>query len=34
MFTNSQWISNEFRKIKNPVKYLNTVNRYQGVLPW
>ena len=33
MFTNSQWISNEFKKIKNPVKYPNTVNRYQGVLP-
>jgi hypothetical protein len=33
MFTNSQWISNEFKKIKNPVKYPGTANKYQGVLP-
>lgn len=32
MFTNSQWISNEYKKIKNPVKYPNTANRYEGIL--
>lgn len=33
MFTNSQWISNEHKKIKNPVKYPNTANKYQGIIP-
>lgn len=33
MFTNCQWISNEFKKIKNPVKYPGVTNKFQGVLP-
>jgi hypothetical protein len=32
MFTNNQWISNEHKKIKNPVKYSGAANKYQGVL--
>lgn len=30
MFTNSMWIQNNYRKIKNPVKYDNTDNHLQS----
>ncbi len=33
MFTDFEWILNEFKKIKNPVKYPDVTNKYQGVLP-
>jgi len=32
MFTNSTWIKNEHKKIKNPIKYPNSEEIYQGVL--
>jgi hypothetical protein len=33
MFTNKAWISNNHKKIKNPVKLTNTTNKFQGLLP-
>lgn len=32
MFTNKAWISNEYKKIKNPVRILGTTNKIQGLL--
>ena len=32
MFTNLQWIFNEYKKIKNPTKYPKTIQKYQGLL--
>ncbi len=32
MFTDSPWITNGYKKIKNPVKYPGTTQKYQGVL--
>lgn len=33
MFTNKVWISNDYKKIKNPVKFANTTNKLQGLIP-
>lgn len=33
MFTDNVWISNEFKKTKNPAKILGVNDIYQGVLP-
>lgn len=33
MFTNNEWIYNQFKKIKNPIKYPGVNQIYQGILP-
>ncbi len=32
MFTNHLWISNDYRKIKNPTRHYGTTQKYQGIL--
>jgi hypothetical protein len=32
MFNNQTWISNEYKKIKNPTKFNGTTDKYQGIL--